>query len=191
MTTRIVAILALGLVAACRGTSSDSSATDSARASAPAPSLSATTHVALDSALADLGVAPFPVGQLAVNDKWHVMVDSAAVPRLYIMYRVAAVQLPSGPVTVTLPLTLFRFSRGRWKTLETKIATEPLPKAVVTALTPSLSDTLKTYAFLVRSITLSPDVPGLESRIRDDRDLMRRQGQILLSNGFLSADMEP
>lgn len=191
MNMRLVTTLALAFASACRGGSSQASATDSASARPPAPSLSAATQLALDSALRDLGVTPFPIGKLAVNDKWHVMADSAAVPRLYLMYRVAAVQLPSGPVTVTLPITLFRFSRGRWSVLETKIVTEPLPTAVAKALTPSLRDTTRTYAFLVRSIPLIPEVPELETRIRDDRDLMTRQGQILLSNGFLSADMEP
>jgi hypothetical protein len=190
MTTRIVAALtlAIGLVVACRGGSSDSSASASARTSEPAPSLSATTHVALDSALRDLGATPFPIGQLAVSDKWHVMADSAAVPRLYLMYRVAALQLPSGPVTVTLPVTLFRFSRGSWRVLETKIATDSLPRPVVTALTPSLTDTSRTYAFLVHTIALIPDVPDLEAQIRDERDLMVRQGSILLTNGLFGAE---
>ena len=191
MRTRIVTTLALGLVVACRGKSTDASATDSARASAPAPSLSATTHAALDRALHDLGVTPFPLGQLAVNDKWHVMADTAAVPQLYLMYRVAALQLPSGPVSVTLPVTLLRYSRGNWRVLETKIATDTLPPRVVTALTPSLSDTSRTYAFLVHTIALIPDVPDLEAQIRDERDLMIRQGDILLSNGLLGTGRDP
>lgn len=193
MTTRIVAtlIVTVGLVVACRGGSSASAAADSARAQGPAPSLSGSTHLALDSALRDLGVTPFPVGKLAVNDKWHVMADSAAVPRLYLMYRVAALQLPSGPVTVTLPVTLFRFRRGSWSVLKTKIVSDSLPTTVVEAMVPSLTDTTRTYAFIVRTITLFPDVPDLETRIRDERDLLARQGQILLSNGFLSADVEP
>ena len=191
---RLVCAGALLCLSACAKAAPEASSAESA---APAPLADAVAPAAtnagdaLAGVFAAFDVAPAAPGVLATQGTWHLVADTGASRRVYLMNRITAIALPPGPVMATEPVTLIQFTDGGWRMLPAVGPAPAVPTHIIAALAPALTDTTRTYAFLVRIVDVTTDAAPMIAQLRGVRAAMETESAALLATGFLNADAEP
>jgi hypothetical protein len=189
---RLVSAGAVLCLTACTKAVPEASSAESAAPTADdVASAAASTPVALSPVFGAFDITPAAPGVLATQGAWHLVADTGATRRVYLMHRITAIALPPGPVTATEPVTLIQYTDSGWRMLPTVAPAPAVPAHIIAALTPALTDTTRTYAFLVRTFDVTNAAPSMIGQLRGVRAAMETESAALLATGFISADAEP
>ncbi|QJR37529.1 hypothetical protein [Gemmatimonas groenlandica] len=144
--------------------------------------------------LRELQLPPARARAMTSDGGWRVVVDSSSSTRLLLIHQVAALVLPDGTITLTEPVTAFRFTDNRWRQSASVLGSEVLPAAVEALLAPEFKERDHTYVYLAHCISLDTrDVAGaqLAAQIRASVSDMTQRVARYRRLGFIGADAEP